>query len=175
MAASAQQIETKIRGFREAKAAFQALPTVMRERLLVATETTLSEIVRHAKGRIQSNPSIRTRALLNAIHYTINKNNGRGRAGVSNGTTSITIGGRKFRIRGQLRLGRNGSALTSEGAALIRPSRYAHLVEFGTRRQRAEPFMVPAAKSQEQPYLDRCRRAGQDVERDLAAIGMRNL
>ena len=131
MAASAQQIETKIRGFREAKAAFQALPTVMRERLLVATETTLSEIVRHAKGRIQSNPSIRTRALLNAIHYTINKNNGRGRAGVSNGTTSITIGGRKFRIRGQLRLGRNGSALTSEGAALIRPSRYAHLVEYG--------------------------------------------
>jgi hypothetical protein len=39
---------------------------------------------------------------------------------------------------------------------------------------KAEPFMLPAAKSQEQPYLERASRAGKEVERDMAAIGMRN-
>lgn len=175
MAAPAHLIAAKIQGLREAKAAFQALPALMRTHLNDATETTLSEIVRHAKAKIQGSPSIQTRSLLNAIAFTLNKNSGRGKVGVSNGSTTITMGDRKFRIKGQLRLGRNGSALTSQGAKLIRPSRYAHLVEFGSRHMRAEPFMIPAAKSQEQPYLDRCRRAGKEVERDVAAIGMRNL
>ena len=174
MAASAEQIATKIRGLREAKAAFQALPERMRTHLNTATETTLSEIVRHAKGRIQANPSIETRTLLNSIAYTLNKNNGRGKAGVANLTTTITLNGRRFRLKGIIRAGRNGSALTSQGAKKINPRRYAHLVEFGSRNMRAEPFMIPAAQSQERPYLDRCRLAGKDVEKDLAAIGMRN-
>ncbi len=168
-------IEAHVRGLREAKAAFQALPELMRKGLLDATETTLSEIVRNAKGRIQSSPSIQTRTLLNHVGYTLNKNSGRGRAGVMSGSTTVTINGQRFRVKGQLRLGRNGSALTSQGARLMKPSRYAHLVEFGTRHQSAEPFMIPAAKSQERPYLDRVMRAGKEVEKDMAAIGMRAL
>jgi HK97 gp10 family phage protein len=168
-------LQTTIRGLREVKAAFQALPERMRTHLNEATETTLSEIVRHAKARIQASPSIDTRTLLNSIAYTLNKNNGRGRAGVSNGTTTINLGGVKVRLKGTLRVGRGGSALTSQGAKLMRPSRYAHLVEFGSRKMRAEPFMIPAAQSQENPYLDRCRRAGTEVEKDLAAIGLRGL
>lgn len=164
-----------VRGLAQAKAAFQALPERMRAHLNDATDTTLSEIVRHAKSRIQSSPSINTRALLNSIGYSLNKNSGRGKAGVSNGSTTITIGSRKIRIKGTLKAGIGGSALTSKGAKLIRPTRYAHLIEFGSRFMRAEPFMIPAARSQEQPYLDRCMRGGKGVEQDLAAIGMRNL
>lgn len=175
MAEPGAALQTHIRGLREAKAAFQALPATMRAHLNTATETTLSEIKRHAQGRIQASPSIQTRSLYNAIAFTLNKNNGRGKVGVSNGTTTITTGGRTFRIKGTLRAGAGGSALTSQGARLIRPSRYAHLVEFGSRNMRAEPFMIPAASSQEQPFLDRCRSAGKEVEKDLAAIGMRNL
>jgi HK97 gp10 family phage protein len=171
---NAGAIQEHIKGLREAKAAFQALPQLMRERMNVATETTLSEIVRHAKGRITSSPSIQTRSLLNAIGYSLNKNNGRGRAGVGRVTTTLNLGGRKVRVRGIVVAGKDGSALTSAGAKLIKPTRYAHLVEFGSRHMKAEPFMLPAAKSQEQPYLERASRAGKEVERDMAAIGMRN-
>jgi hypothetical protein len=170
-------IQAHVRGLREAKAAFQALPVAMRERLLTATETTVREIVRLAKSRLASNPSIRTRSLYNQVGWTLNAKNGRGRAGVGSGSSTISfahVGGitKKIKVKGILVPGRNGGAA---GAKLIRPSRYAHLVEFGSRSQKAEPFMVPAAKSQEQPYLDRCLRAGKDVERDVAAIGMRTL
>lgn len=165
-----------IRGLSEAKAAFQALPEVMRTHLLNATDVTLSEIVRHAKARIESNPSIQTRNLLNHIGYTLNKNSGRGKAGVSSGQTTILfahMGGitRKIKVKGIITPGKNGSA---QGGKVVRPSRYAHLVEFGTKHMPAEPFMIPAAKSQEKPYLDRCLRAGKETEKDLANIGMRN-
>ena len=175
MAEPGAALQAHIRGLREAKAAFQALPAITRGHLNTATETTLSEIVRHAKARIQSSPSVRTRSLLNSVAFTLNKNNGRGRVGVSDGSSTISFGGTRFRIKGTLRMGSGGSASTSQGAKLIRPSRYAHLIEFGSRKQRAEPFMMPAAKSQEGPYLDRCKRAGTDVEKDIAAIGMRHL
>ena len=167
-------IQGYIQGLREAKAAFQALPVAMRGRILGATETTLSEIVRHARGRIQGNPSIRSRTLLNAIGYTLNKNNGRGRAGIQNVTTTIKVGTKRVRVRGVVMAGSGGSALTSEGARLVKPTKYGPKVEFGTRFMKAEPFMIPAAKSQEQPYLDRVMRAGKQVERELASIGMRN-
>lgn len=169
-----------IEGLREAKAAFQALPEAMRVRSLAATETTLSEIVRHAKLRIAANPSIQSRTLYNSIAYTLNKNSNRGKAGVTNGSTTILfahMGGitKKIKVKGTLVAGKNGSALTSQGAKLVRPSRYAHLIEFGTKHFKAEPFMIPAAQTQEQPYLDRMKEAGRHVERDISQIGMRNL
>lgn len=150
-----------VQGLREAKAAFQALPEIVRDAMLAATELTVSEIARHAKARIQSSPSIQTRSLLNAIAWRVTRSNGRGRVGVTNATTAIA--------------GTGGSALKRTGARLIRPARYAHLVEFGTRDSAAEPFMVPAAESQKQPYLERCKHAGKVIEQKSAVIGMRHL
>ena len=181
---NADAIAGHVQGLREAKAAFQALPEVVRDRMLDATETTVREIVRHAQARLASSPSIRTRTLYNHVKWSVNKKNGRGKAGVATGTTTMTeranfakgvIGGRTIRVKGILVAGKGGSASTSQGAKLIRPSRYAHLVEFGARHMPAEPFMIPAAESQKQPYLDRCRAAGKHVEKDVAHIGMRNL
>lgn len=168
-----------VQGMREAKAAFQALPEIVRKKSNDAMETTLSEIVRIAKAKILSSPSIHTRTLYNSIAYSLNKNSNRGKAGVSNMTSTITfahMGGiaRKIKVKGILVPGKNGSALKSQGAKLIKPSRYAHLIEFGTKKFEAEPFMIPAAKSQEQPLLQRMRAAGRDVEKDVAAIGLRN-
>jgi len=136
-----------IRGLKEAKAAFQALPEVFRERLGDATETTVREIVRGAQNRLASSPSIRTRALYNAVIWSMSRKTGRGRAGISN--VSIGAGGAEARSD--------------------KPSQRAHFVEFGTSKMKAEPFMIPAAESQIQPYLDRCRAAGKEAERDLAS------
>lgn len=166
-----------IQGLREVKAAFQALPQIVREHLNDATELTLRELVRHAKINLERSPSIRTRALLNNVGWTLNRKSGRGKAGVSSGSTTLSnsvmggIGRSIVRVKGIVIAGRGGSALTSQGATLIRPSRYAHLVEFGTRHASAEPFMMPAAESQKQPYLERCRAQGPKIERDAARIG----
>ena len=93
MAATNSQIAGKIQGLREAKAAFQALEPTFRENLADATETTVREVVRAAQNRLASSPSIHTRNLYNAVGWTMNRNNGRGRAGVQNVTTSINVGG----------------------------------------------------------------------------------
>ncbi len=172
---NASALAGHIAGLREAKAAFQALPESFRTRSNEATETTVREIVRQAQARLQSNPSIDTRTLYKAIGWSLNKNNGRGRAGIQNVTSTIVFGhmggiSRKIKIKGVLIGAKN-----AQGAKLIKPTKYGPKVEFGTRHMAAEPFMIPAAKSQEQPYLDRMKRAGKDVERDVASIGMRGL
>lgn len=168
-------LQDRIRGFRAAKAAFQALPQVTRDRLNVATELTAREIARLAKANLLASPSVQTRALLNAVGWTMNAKSGRGRAGVANVTTTVTVGSRRIRVRGLLIAGRGGSARTAAGAKTVNPRRYAHLVEFGTRRFPAEPFMLPAAEAEKAPYLARCRATGRPIEQDLAAVGARVL
>src|SRR3954468_19457828 len=101
-------LAAKIQGLREAKAAFQALPEVFRNRLLAATETTLSEIVRAAKARVLSSPSVQTRNLYNAIGYSLTKSNGRGKAGIQNVTTTLQVNGRKIRVKGIITAGAGG-------------------------------------------------------------------
>lgn len=168
-------IAAHVQGLREAKAAFQAMPEAFRDRLFDATFVTCSEIARAAKGHIQTSPSIRTGALLNAIGFTVSQKNGRGKVGVMNVTSSVFVAGKRIKVKGIVTAGKGGSASTSKGASIVRPSQYAHLVEFGTRNMPAEPFMIPAAESQKALYLDRCKRASKDAEKDLAAIGMRHL
>ena len=151
-------------GLREAKAAFQALPQITRDALNGATEVTVREIARHARAKVQASPSIRTRTLYNALGWTMNKKNGRGRAGVTNVTTTVRVDGEKRKVKGKI-----------IGTKVVRPSRYAHLVEFGARHMNAEPLMMPATESQKSAYLSRCQKAGRDIEKNAAAIGMRNL
>jgi HK97 gp10 family phage protein len=167
--------ETTVLGLREAKAAFQKMPAAFRDALNDATEVTVREIARNAKARIIASPSIRTRALLNHITWSMNARTGRGRAGVASGTTTLTVNGRKVRVRGIIIAGKGGSARTSQGAKKINPSRYAHFVEFGTVRMPAEPFMLPATEGQKGPYLQRCQAAGRTAERTLANVGSRFL
>ena len=166
---------TTVRGQAAAIAAFKALPQIVRDRLNDATETTVREIARVAQARLASSPSIQTRSLYNAVGWSMNTKTGRGKAGVGNVITTVTVGGKKVRVRGILIAGRGGSASLSAGAKKINPRRYAHLVEKGTRSMAAEPFMLPAATSEQQPYLRRCQIAGKHVERDMANIGSRTL
>ncbi len=142
--ATSSALEEHIRGLREAKAAFLAVPEVFRERLSDATETTVREIARGAQARLASSPSVRTRRLLNAVLWKMSRKTGRGTVGISN----IQFPGTK---------------------GVDQPARRAHFVEFGTRNMPAEPFMIPAAESQTQLYLQRTMAAGKVAENDLAA------
>lgn len=162
-----------VRGLAAAKAAFQALPQIVRERMLEATETTSKEVARGGQARLLASPSIVTRDLYNAVKWAINKKTGRGKAGIADETFTVkeqanfargVIGGRRIRVRG-----------TVVGNRLDRPSRRAHFVEFGTQKMRAEPFMIPAAEAEKGPYLERAKRAGKSIEQDMAKIGLRNL
>jgi hypothetical protein len=163
-------ISAKILGLSQAKAAFQKLPEIAREEYNRATWTTLSEIARIAKQNILANPSVRTRALYDHVGFTLNEKSGQGRVGIRKGETRIVVpsagGGkaRTIRVKGIIVAGRNGSALRSQGAKVIRPTSYGHLVEF----RHKEPFMVPAAKAQQQPYLDRMRVASRAIEKQMA-------
>lgn len=176
-------IQLRIDGLREAIAAFQALPDETREALLSATETTVSEIARGAQVRLRSSPSIMTRTLVNAVGWTVNRRSGLGRVGIRATSTVMrnaqmgAIGRNTVRVKGTVIPGRNGSALTSQGARIIRPTKYGHLVEFGHRKGAGrgaaapEPFMKPAAKAEEANYLDRIRRSGPDIERRMGKYG----
>lgn len=167
-------LNAKIRGLSQAKAAFQALPAIVRERMLEATETTVREIARNAQAKIASSPSIRTRALYDAVKWQVTKTNGRGRVGIANATTRISSIALKKTITVK------GTVVSSvrDGKAhmvVVQPTRYAHLVEFGAEHMPAEPFMIPAAEAEVQPFLQRCVRAGKDIEKDTAAIGLRGV
>lgn len=164
-----------IRGMRECRAAFKALPEIAREHFLEAARVTASEIARHAQAKLLSSPSVQTRALHDHVMSKVIKQSGRAIAGVSAGTTTFRVGKRRIRVKGIITAGKGGSALKSEGARIDKPSKRAHFVEFGSRRQPAEPFMIPAAESQEGPYLSRVQAAGRLIERDVANIGMRGL
>lgn len=162
-------LEKHIQGLRSAKAAFQALPSIVRDNMLQATTDTVAAIARGAQARLERSPSIQTRNLYRSVTWSVTKSNGRGRVGIGDRTfTVMPDAATKVRVKG---------ILTSRGRRtfLDRPSRRAHFVEFGTRDMQAEPFMMPAAESQKQPYLDRSKRAGKGIERDAAAIGMRGL
>lgn len=171
---NAGRIAAKVEGLREAIRAFQALPDVTQDAMRQATRVTVSEIARLARLNLQRNPSIQTRTLLNSIGWTVNERSGEGRVGIQRVSTRVAnpAGGRAVRVKGVLIAGRNGSALRSQGARLLRPSKYGHLVEFGRSGRgtaRPEPFMRPAVQAEQQPYLDRCRAAGRTVEQQMAA------
>jgi len=158
----------KIQGLREAKRAFQALPEVTRTAMLSAVEMTAREMARAAQERIARSPSIQTRSLYNAIAWRATKTNGRAKVGVSAGKTTFYNVTTRKRESFKGRIGARGGR-----QVLIRPDRYAHFVEFGTRKMPAEPFMIPAAEGQKGPFLDRCRAAGRQLEQGMAALGAR--
>lgn len=172
---SASAISAHITGMREAKAKFQALPGFMQEKRINVNTATAQAVALGATQRLIASPSVQTRSLLNHVKWSVSKSNGQAKVGVSSGSTTVMFGHmggitRKIKIKGILIAGKGGSALTSQGAKLIRPSRYAHLVEFGTVHFEAEPFMLPAATAQKDLHLQRWRAAGRELEREMAGL-----
>lgn len=169
----------KVEGLRQARDAFQAFPEIVRARMLEATEVTLREIQRQARARLERSPSIRTRSLFNHVLFNKpSKVTGIGVVGVSAGSTTYTqqanfaagvIGGARRKFKGVIVTSASGRA------RLVVPTKYAHIVERGSVHMPAEPFMQPARDAEEPHHIQRMAATGRDIERDMAAIGSRNL
>lgn len=139
------------------KRAFKTVPDEIRGRAADATEATVYAVERRA----QQNVRVDTGTLRSHIGSAFSKRTGFGRVGIKSGRVALA--------------GRGGSARTSQGARLLEPKKYAHLVEFGTSTVSAQPFMLPAAEAERVPYGARMRQAGQAAERALTNIGARYL
>lgn len=150
---------------RTLKAQFAKLPAVVQEHMNDATLVSVQQGARNAQANLLRSPSIDTRALHDHVGWAMNPKAGRGSFGVKVSTFTVKttanfmrgeIGGRKIRVKGIV-----------SGNRLDKPWRRAHFVEFGTTKMPAEPFMIPAAESIRNVYLDRCMRAGKGIERDM--------
>ena len=167
---NAGAIRAHITGLAALKAKFQAMPEIVRNAMNDANEETARAIQIRALRQLEASPSIQTRSLYNAVQYTVNRKNGTARIGITSGSTTIQTGGKAVKVKGRIVAGRGGSALTSKGAKLIRPSRYAHLVEWGSSKMPAEPFMTPAQEGERRPYVARCKAAKATIVRDLQSV-----
>ncbi|HYB94368.1 MAG TPA: hypothetical protein VEC39_05315 [Vicinamibacterales bacterium] len=170
---NATAISAHVEGLREAKQRFQALPPFMQQKRIDVNSATAAAVALGAKQRLVASPAIRTRRLHDHVKWKITKTSGVAIVGVSSGSTIVNVrpGVRKnVRIKGIAIAGRGGSALTSQGARFDRPSRRAHLIEFGWSKAPAEPFMIPATDAQKEPHLQRWRAAGRQLERDIAGL-----
>lgn len=136
-----------------ARKAFQALEPAMRARVGEATEATVYAVERRA----QQNVPVDTGTLRQHIAASYSKRSGFGRVGIKAGRVAFA--------------GTGGSAFTKDGARVVEPRKYAHMVEFGTSKMAAQPFMLPAAEAERKPYATRINAAGKQVERDLSRVG----
>lgn len=154
--------KVEVLGLREASDAFRRLPKIAKDAFNVATLTTVQVLSAQAADKA---PVGKTGALKRAIGWSMNNATGQGKVGIRLGFDVV-------------RAGRNGSALTANGAFKHSPTKIGHLVEFGhggPGRAAAHPFLRPALEREQNDYLLRCRKAGAQIERDMSSIGGRLL
>jgi HK97 gp10 family phage protein len=82
----------------------------------------------------------------------------------------------KKAITKRLRRQRRGSSRQEALVGIERPaSRYAHIVEFGSARQAAKPYLRPAADEKASEALDKLgENLGRGIEREALKIARRN-
>jgi HK97 gp10 family phage protein len=141
----------KVRGLAQVHRAFKAAPPALQHHLGKANETTAVAIA----GRARALVPVRFGFLKKFIAHTFSKKTGTAKVGIQKGRVAVP--------------GRGGSAKTSDGAMSAQPSIYAKWAEWGTSHSKAQPFMGPAVRAEQQPHLQRIQRAGKDAERDIAA------
>jgi hypothetical protein len=165
-------------GLKAAQAAFKALPDVARERLGDAAEDTAIRVLAGARRRVASHR--RYGFLERYLDRSMNRTTGEARVGLPRRAAVIPGGAAPgsartgvIRRRGAATFDVYGSG-SAQGARVVYPSKYAHLVEFGHGRGAgkssapAYPFMIPAAEAEKQSFLRACQEAGQKIERDLS-------
>ncbi len=155
--------KSAVKGIREARQAFASIEPTMKDRLNDATEETARVVQFQAVQRVRRRFGI----LAAHIMMSMSRKTGVARVGIGPreavtlprgaGSRSTTHGGREVTV-----LGRE------------LPTKIAHLIEFGHGGPHPAPayeFMIPAAEGERANYLQRCRAAGAEAERTIAATG----
>lgn len=148
----------QIEGLQQMREAFKKLPDVAKDALGAASLETAQVIALRAGQSLVPGHGLQTGQLKRSLGASLNRRTGEARVGIRRGF-SIAIAGT------------GGSALRSKGARLHVPTKIGHLVEFGhggPHPAGEKRFMRPAYQSEAGPFLERCRRAGQRIEQQMA-------
>lgn len=116
---------------------------------------------RAASGRFTTASAFRATQPLHGQLQFATELSARGRYELKTGRANITAGGKTY-LGGRLR-----SQITSGGVSgnpvfvgsVISPTPYAKYVEFGTRHNRAQPYLRPALAAQREAFRKRLQRA----------------
>lgn len=116
---------------------------------------------RAASGRFISRQGFRATQPLHSILQFDTELTARGRYELKTGRANVRVGGRTY-LGGRLR-SEITSVAASEGpvftGAVISPTPYAKYVEFGTRHNRAQPYLRPALANVRTSFRERLQRA----------------
>ena len=169
-------LQAEIIGLRELSRQFKRLPKVAQEKLNKATKWAAGAGADYARKELESNGSVATGALRDAIGARMNWKAGRGSFGVRRLKGDYSKSGERLvKLRGQWI-----AAKDIPGYESMQPSRRAHFLEFGTASHqigglnprthpgsRPRPFIGPAAKKVSAPYLARLQAAGKLIENEM--------
>lgn len=146
-------------GIKQARENFMRLHPVCQEHAATATRDSAAYMRDNARLLVP----VRFGALKKAIGFAFDKRSGLAFVGIQTGP-SFAVGGRTVSLSKATTRARALSAAVQ----VLHPRRYGHLVEFGTSRTRAKPFMVPAAARTKPIFERNMRGIGPKVERDLS-------
>lgn len=119
-----------LRGADEVEAVLKQLPDRVAKNVVIASLRGGARVIaKQARANVRANPSIDSALLEKNITSQVRKKSKRGSAVVAVGVRNVK--------RQVVRKGR-------KKAMLANPSKYAHLVELGTKTNPAEPFLRPA-------------------------------
>lgn len=176
-----------ISGLRAAQQAFAHLTPACMVEVNEATEETCIAIRNRAVALVP----VRHGYLRSSIDWTINKKTGEGRVGLRRGKVTgaiafMTSGGKMGANQSARIHIRRNAAGSVDRSDLIMPSKYGHLVEFGTNARRRKRgggatgaipktangrFMLPAAEAERRNYAQRVQNKGPRIEHSVASIG----
>jgi hypothetical protein len=168
-----------VKGLTDAQRTFRALPEDIRGAMNTATENAAVRVLAGARQRVA--PHRRYGFLERYLGLSMNEKTGTAkvglpakirlviakgaRPGAAFGTgRSVKAGKTRFTVMGPA---------SSGGTIIVRPSKYAHLVEFGHKRGRGHgssspsPFMVPSAEAERGSYVAGCKSEMEKLTRDL--------
>jgi|TARA_R110000787_G_scaffold30816_3_gene82296 HK97 gp10 family phage protein len=173
MAQTMQGLQAEVVGLREMRNQFKRLPKVAQEKLNTATQWAAGAGADYARKELESNGSVVTGALRDAIGARMNWKAGRGSFGVKRLKGDYSKSGeRLIKLRRQWVAAKN-----VPGYKGLQPASRAHFLEFGTAAHniknrhhpggRPRPFIGPAAKAIAAPYLARLQAAGKLIESEM--------
>lgn len=147
----------KLIGAKEIEALLKQMPERIAKKVTVgALRAGAGVIARQARANVRANPSIDSGLLARNITSRARKRSKKGAAVVS-----VGIARKAAQV---VRKGRTKATKAS-------PSRYAHLVEFGTEHSRAEPFLRPALDEKGSEAIARIGEAmGKGIAREARKL-----
>ena len=148
----------QLQGMSEVEAMLRELPVANAKRVVKTALRAGARVVKQtAHDILYANGSVDTGLLANTLTITEKKGDQRGSATVT------------LRASGKLKMvTRKGQSHPTKA----RPSKYAHLIEFGTEHSKAEPFLRPAVARSARASIEKIQESSaRGISREAIRLG----